>query len=228
MATITAQNIIDKAEIILQDTTNTRWPEDELLGWLNDGQREIVLNKPDANPTNESVALTAGTKQSIPTSGMQLLKVVRNMGTDGSTVGRAITLIDQRILDEQRSDWHTETQVAAIKHYSFDERDPRHFYVYPPADGTSQIELVYASAPADLDIGDTISIDDIYANALLDYVLYRAYAKDADYAVNNQRVLSAYKSFLSSLGKREQIETRDSPVMQPIVVPGTVQSGGQG
>src|SRR3546814_4840556 len=47
-------------------------------------------------------------------------------------------------------------------------------------------DLVYSSAPTDAEDDDakTIGIDDIYANALVDYVLYRGYSKDALYAQN--------------------------------------------
>lgn len=49
MGTIIARTVIEKVQTILQDKTGVRWPaEDELLGWLNDGQREVVIFKPNA------------------------------------------------------------------------------------------------------------------------------------------------------------------------------------
>lgn len=232
MANIIAKDIIDRAEIILQDITNTRWTADELLGWLNDSQREVVLHKPDANPTNESMALDAETKQTIPAGGMQLIEVVRNMGTDGNSPGRAIRLIDRKILDEQRPDWHSETAASEIKHYCFDERDPRNFYVYPPADGTTEVELVYSSAPdniADdfdsLGDADTITLDNIYANALLDYIIYRAYLKDAEYAANDAKAQNAYRTFLQSVGKLDTRETLDNPYLRDKLGAGVAAKG---
>ncbi|MFP4036998.1 MAG: DUF6682 family protein [Desulfobacteraceae bacterium] len=215
MATITGTNIIDRAAIVLQDTTGVRWPQtDELLLWLNDGQREVVLRKPEAYAQNEVVELVNGTKQSVPAAGIQLLDVIRNMGTDGATPGRAITRIDRQILDEQRPDWHTETADTQTKHYMFDTRDPKHFYVYPPQDDPpGQVELVYASAPTDLDsLGSTITLDDVYAGVLLDYILYRAYSKDADLSPSApQRAVAHYNSFLASLGAKGQIDQAINP-----------------
>lgn len=211
MGTILASTILSRAGTIIQDETNARWPQAELLKWLNDGQREIVLLKPDSYAQNESVALVAGTKQSIPATGIALIDVVRNMGTGGSTPGRAIRLIQRKILDEQLPDWHTETAAAIIKHFTFDDRDPKRYYVYPPSDGTTKIEVVYSSAPADVTVSDPITLDDIYSNALLDYVLYRAYQKDADYAANDARVAAAYQAFQNSLGLRDQREKVDDP-----------------
>ena len=66
MGTILASAIVDKAEIILLDDTNVRWASTELLAYLNEGQRAIVLLKPDTNVTTDSYPLVEGTKQSIP------------------------------------------------------------------------------------------------------------------------------------------------------------------
>lgn len=215
MATITGTNIVERAAIVLQDTTGVRWPQtEELLLWLNDGQREIVLRKPDAYAQNEVVALVAGTKQSIPAAGIQLLDVIRNMGTGGSTPGRAITRIDREILDEQRPNWHTETASAETKHFTFDTRDPKRFYVYPPQHATpGRVEIVYASSPTNLlALGSTISLDDIYSGPLLDYILYRAYSKDADLTPSApQRAVAHYNAFLSALGAKSQVEQAVNP-----------------
>ena len=216
MPTIFGSEVLDRAGIILQDTTNIRWPTDELLGWLNDGQREIVLRKPDAHTVSAAMVLVVSeTKQSIPASGIMLIDIVRNMGTGGSTPGRAITRTERYILDSQRPDWNTETGSSIVKHYMFDERSPRVFYVYPPQPAATPgyVEIVYSSAPADLATGaDTLTLDDIYASALLDYVLYRAYSKDSDIAPNApQRAVGHYNAFLQSLGAQEKGETAYDP-----------------
>ena len=214
MGTILASAIIDKAEIILQDTTNVRWEESEHLGWLNDGVKEVLINKPDAYVLNSAVQLTTGTKQSVPSGGLMLIKVPRNMGTDGVTPGRAVTITEQTILDQARPNWHTETGVAEVKHYMFDERDPKHFYVYPPQPAASQgyVEIIYSSVPSDLTAtSEAIPIDDIYANVLLDYILYRAYTKDADYSSNGERAIAHRQAFLEALGVKESIEAAQTP-----------------
>jgi hypothetical protein len=218
MATITGKNIVDRAAIILQDTTGVRWPQtDELLLWLNDGQREVVLRKPESCATNAAVVLVAGTKQSIPATGIQLIDIVRNMGTTGTTAGRACTRIDRQILDEQRPDWHDAADADdEVLHWMFDPRDPKHFYVYPPQPSSDfgYVEIVYASAPTDVaNLTDaTIGLDDVYAGALLDYVLYRAYSKDADLTPGApQRAMAHYQNFITSLGAKIQVEQTTNP-----------------
>jgi hypothetical protein len=201
MPTILASAIINKAEIVLQDTTNVRWSESELLGWLNDGQREIALLRPDVSNVTASVALVAGTKQALPSTGTMLMKITRNMGTNGTTAGPAVRKVPQDLLDSQRPNWHTDTATAVVQHYTFDLRTPRIYYVWPPSLGTTQVEMVYAAPPADVAaIGNAITIDDIYANVLINYILYRAYSKDMELAGNAARAEAALNLFNAALG----------------------------
>ena len=168
MPTITAQAILNKAAIVLQDTTNIRWPTTELLGWLNDALREIASMRPDISNKTTSMALVAGTRQTIPADGAALLAVRRNMGSGGATPGDAIRKVPMDLLDSQRPGWHYETATPVVKHYVYDPRTPRTFYVYPPSLGATQVEIVYDAPPAALAaVGDTITVDDEYANTLL-------------------------------------------------------------
>lgn len=213
MGTITTASIIDKAQIILQDTTSIRWPETELLGWLSDGQAEVAIWKPNACTKNEPLKLVAGTKQQIPAGGTQLIDVVRNMGADGSTPGRAIRIAMREILDAQTPDWHTAGAAATVIHFTFNPADPRQFYVYPPqpAAGQGHVEIVYAAAPAAATTGGAITIDDIYANVLLDYILFRAYSKDSEYAANSARASQHQSNYLGALTGKTQTEVAHNP-----------------
>lgn len=209
MGTILASAVILKAQTIIQDITGVRWPESELLGWLNEGQRELVMLKPDAYVKNESVLLVTGTKQAIPASGILLISVVRNMGTTGTTPGAAIRPIARNVLDEQLPNWHASTANAVAVYSITDLRDPKTFYVYPPqpATGQNRVEIVYSASPPDVAATtNAITIDDIYTGSLLDYCLFRAYSKDAEYAGNANRAISHYQKFRDTLGLKVKAE----------------------
>lgn len=208
MGTIIAQSIVDKAEATLFDDANVRWAETELLGHLNDGQRELVAIKPDANPVNAVLQLVAGTRQALPAPGTQLFKVVRNMGLDGATPGRVITPISMETLDRMRPDWHTDTADAQAQHYMEDPRDASTFYVYPPQpEAPGQVEVVYAATPTDVAIGAPISVDDIYATALYYFIMARAHSKETPGA-DVGKAAGYYNLFLGVLGLTSKGEDR--------------------
>lgn len=215
MGTVTAATVIGKVQIILQDVTGIRWPQEtELLGWLNDGQREVIIFKPNACVTNKGVQLATGTKQNIPVDGIQLMDVVRNLGTDGNVPGRAIRITMREILDAQNPSWHSSTPSATVKHYTFSPLDPKHFYVYPPQPSTQQgwVELIYTSEPTDLTLlTQAISLDNIYQSVLVDYILYRCYSKDTDYAANPARASASQAAYIGALTGKTQAEVLVNP-----------------
>jgi hypothetical protein len=222
MATVTVSSVISTASMILQDVTNVRWPQAELIGYLNDGQREVVLYKPSACVINKDVPLVAGTKQKIPADGNSLVDVVRN--TDGS----AIRITSRDILDSQVPDWHAVSRTASkVIHYCYSASDPKTFYVYPPSPGNCTVEAIYNASPADAVLGGLISIDDIYKSALIDYVIYRAYSKDADFAANEQSAKTHYQAFLFAINGKTASDKLSNPNYRGRGSPGVVPSSGE-
>jgi hypothetical protein len=217
---VTVQSVIDRVQKTLQDTTGVRWPVvDELVLWVNDAQREVALLKPDASAKNVTVTLAAGTKQEIPSDGNRLLRVVRNMSAASSVGKRAVRIVSREVLDAQTPDWHDPlvtgdaAHVAVIKHYIYDEQNPRNFYVYPgvASPAASYVEIIYSANPTTVAQNGNLDIPDIFANAVMNYVLYMAYMKDADYAGNQQRASSHFQLFMASITGKAQLDAVTSP-----------------
>ena len=204
---IPAQSIIRRCVETLQDNTSIRWPVSELVRYLNDAQREVILYRPDAAVTNASVPLVTGSRQNLPAGGTKLVEVVRN----SAGTKRAVRMVNREILDAQLPGWHAQAGVTEILHYMYDPREPRVFYVYPPAAATgAAVDLSYASMTADIaepsegalytSVTGNLGVPDIYGNAVQDYVLYRAYTKDSEYAGNAARAQAHYGAFATALG----------------------------
>ena len=217
--TLQAQHILSRVRNILQDNTGVRWTDGEMFDYLSDAQREIANLRPDATATHSNVQLAAGTEQSIPTDGLRLIKLVRNMSGSGTdaTGARSIRIVTEDSLNTTEPSWHdpTVTGDAAhgteVKHYIFDNADPRKFYVYPGVSGSAYVEVVYSKNPTSIGAAtDLIQVDDVFANALVNFVLYRAYLKDAEYAGNQNRAGTHFQLFVSSLtaGGAAQVNTQ--------------------
>jgi len=212
MGTVTAKTIIDKAAIQLIDLTNVRWTRAELLSWLNDGMRQIVVIQPSASSTTVSKQLVAGTRQTIPADGWLLLSIYRNMGTNGTTPGRAIRIISREILDGFNPNWHTDKAAAEVRNYIYTDQDQTAFYIYPPNTGTQYIELNYSVQLADLTAEtQPIPIFDIFQSSLVDYILYRACSKDAEYAPGLQLAQGYLATFVSAIQGKTDAEVTNEP-----------------
>lgn len=214
MGTILSTVVIEKVQIILQDTTGIRWPsETELLGWLNDGQREVLILKPNAYVVNGVRKLDAGTKQTLPANAIQLMDVPRNMGNGGTAPGRAVRIASREILDAQSPNWHAAPANKEVRHYTYTPLDPKHYYVYPPQPAADQgyVEEIYSAVPPAATIQGAITLDDIYQNVLVDYILYRAYSKDAEYAANAGRAAAHQSAYVGALTGKTQAEIVVNP-----------------
>jgi hypothetical protein len=217
MAVTTLTEIIGSAKKTLQETTasGTRWLNSELVSYLNDSYRDIVRINPDANAVNESFTCVAGTRQRIPASGLRLLNVTRNIAPSS----RAITMVDRRSLDATNPFWH-DTVVddsVGVEQFSYDSLDPKTFYLSPGAKDTTQIELVYSAVPTGHTIsgetipGEVFKLDDIYVPAAINYVLYKAYAKDSEFAGNDNRAQLHYQIYMQALTGKVQTDQMTTP-----------------
>jgi hypothetical protein len=218
---ITAKSIIQRAAETLQDLGGVRWTSAELVRYLNDGQREICVYRPDATEQWAEVSCVAGPRQTLPDDGAKLIDITRN--TSLVSQRNAIRMVDRSLLTSQVPGWYSEAQAADIVHYMYDARDPKIFFVYPPASTSAKIEILYSAYPVDIDeptsgvtytsVSGDISVADQFANALTDYVLYRAFTKDAEMSGTAGRAQAHYAQFANAIG----IELKSTAGVAPML-----------
>lgn len=198
---ITGIKIATDVRHLLFDAVGARWEDAEIISWLNAGQREAAVLKPECCAKTVSLTMVSGTRQQLPSDAITMIDAPRNMGADGLTPGRVIRTVARDVLDSTSPDWHTDTPTSSVKNIIYDIRNPKVFYCYPPqVGGDSTVELIYGARPVDLVlISDSISIADEYANCLVDYVCYRALTKDFEES-NPQRAMNHYTQFANILG----------------------------
>src|SRR5215471_4120337 len=130
--TVAASTILARVRTQLIDELVTkRWSDDELLAWLSDGQRTLVAADPTLGEQTSPVQLDVGTKQSIPDGAFMLLDIKRNMGLDGATPGRAVSVINRENMDRVDPNWHASRRSEVTQHFIYDLNQQTTFYVYP-------------------------------------------------------------------------------------------------
>ena len=206
-----AQTIILAAQDELQDPAGVRWPATELVQHLHEGQRAIAQKRPDTTATVVTFSPAApGARHTLPAAAASLIDIPRN----AAGRKRAITKVDQVLLDATVRDWQGMTPSAEVLHFMHDLREPRVFLTYPPASTAAALELVYSAYPAATataggaaasTVTGNIDLPDEWATALRYYVLFRAWSKDAEYGGNPQLAATNYGLFKAELG--EQLES---------------------
>lgn len=200
--TINVADIIQRAGYHLQDTDHIRWTAEELVSWVNEAAKAVVTRRLDAGAVIDNLPLVAGTKQTLASDIYRLIDVTRNMG-NGATPGRIVKRVDRALMDSVRPDWHTVAQNAETRNFMYDgETNPTVFYVYPPSVGGKSLEAVVAKFPEDAaDENGTVDLEGSFEESVLNYVLYRCYAKDTEFG-DPAKAVAQYNAFLASLGEQ--------------------------
>lgn len=245
-STILVKDVLWSVSLLLQDLTPQfkRNTENELVDWLNDAQVAITKYLPSACSRMDTIKLVPGTRQSIdaipaanclpgdgstptaPIYGTQLVSLIANMGPNGTTLGRAIRLIDRKSLDTLDPNWHTST-AAVVTSYSYNPATPRYFFVHPGIPATPAVWVMAAftaqpiripntgtsGSPLYLKAGSsttTISVADEFRDDLVNYCVARAHMKNAEWADPAQAI--AYTSmFTGSLNAKVAALTGTNP-----------------
>ena len=186
--TTTVASVISRAATLLQDTAMTRWTQAMHLAHLNEGSIELVKIKPDAKTKTVTVALIAGAKQANPADCIGIVELRQNAG------GAAILPCERKALDAFSPNWMTTPTSTTVKHY-MDDPQPDTFYVYPAQPATpSSVVMTYVAMPATVAYGGNIEVRDIYAEQLVNYLMYKAYAME-DEAGSAEKAVAYYQMF---------------------------------
>jgi hypothetical protein len=209
LGTIVAQAIIDKvAGAILNDRNKVRFLQADLLASLNEAQRVVVAIDPSAYSTYLTFTCASGVKQALPSNVSSLLGVSHNLAA--GVPGRTIDVVKRETLDIPNPNWRKGTQKTEVRHIVADDEAPSFFDVYPPVVGGTQIVLKVAMIPADTAADVAITLEDTYESALMNYMLFRAYSKNSEFAGNAERATMYYQAFMGLVATKGQVDPASS------------------
>lgn len=209
----TATDYISDAAELYGDTGYDRVSVPDWIRYLNASIRALLVVRPDAGATEEAYQLSAGIKQTIPTDALRLLDIPRNMGSDGSSPGKIITPSDRKHIDYANLMWPAATGETHVDNFSYDANNPRTFYVTPPVSSTADVyvEIVTSKLPtAIVDEGDSVGINDVFFEPIINYMLYKAYSAD-DEDVEFQKAMQYQATFFKLLGIEAQMARAEGP-----------------
>lgn len=219
MAEFAAALIIEVARL-LNDAEpgyeHIRWSRGDLLEYLNDAQRQVYLYRPELYAQTDVFVLAPGARQGPLSDGCQLQKII------GSTadVGRA-RKVDDGLLQAFADTGCAPVSVCGdyrVGGYSFTPQDPMSFFVDPPVpdDGnTYTVALVCQQTPEPITLAqlddadprnDALVTPGRMHNALIEWMLYRAYSVDMESAQSFAKQGAHRQHFYAMLGVSEAKE----------------------
>lgn len=207
--------IIKNVNYALNDVNNVKLSLQQKLDALNEALQALVSYRPDAASYTAMMLLVAGTRQTLPSDGVRLLKVIRNKGVSGlSDAGRAIRKADMLVQDALLPDWHLTTGQTTISEYFYDPLAPKEFYVYPPAPVSPKIgiDISYVRVlPTITATTDIFPVDDYFAPAIQEWMLYSCWRGDDEQSQNYSAAQVHLQTFFSLLQVKASSDSASSP-----------------
>lgn len=198
---MTGQDVDDLARSILQDPDSVHWVAADFLLWINAGERDIITHKPKANTVTKPITLEPNQcRQDTPAGTIQILDLMTNLGTDGLTPGRDITMVSMDRMRAAKPSWRRD-KGPFIRHGILDDRDRTVYYVWPAPQQAIIIEARCCDLPTPIDaLSDALTLEDEYQNALAHYTLFMAYAQDSEDAANMSLSQAHYTVYAQTIG----------------------------
>lgn len=187
---------------------HVRWTEEELAEYLTGAIAQLAALKPTLFTTFVDLVLAPGTIQSVPADYTELIDITLNINADGSE-GSPITKASfsaARALG--RPSCAVFRDGYEVRSYTTHPDNDTFFYVDPPAPYQENMPRVRAlvqlapnviTSPTDAVVMANTT-PETYREALKDWMLYRAFAKDTESTDSFQKSQAHYKAFMQFVG----------------------------
>lgn len=193
---ISGSNIVDRVRVLLNDVSAVRWPDAEMLLWLNDGRREMAARQPKIFGGGSAIAhtTTPGVRQQVAVTG-----AYRLVSIDSNADGQAIRAITRDQLDAFRPGWRNDTAADNAQNWCADDVDPLGFWIYPQVGAGKTLSAHAHITPPDLAALSATALPfDVHQPILTNYLCYRAYSKETE-AGAIEKAAAYFKLFTEAL-----------------------------
>lgn len=189
----------------------SRWTRFVTLEYLNQGLKEIAAYRPDAFSKDVSVPLVAGAEQKLDTTG-----TISAITANGATLNKTDVSLYRAFAAYATCPPTVRVRkgrvVYKIRSIAVDEDNKGIFYVSPPVpDGLDiQVSAHIVGEPPEYTLADwdkPIDMQAKYLNNLIDYMMARAYKRDSESQVSEQKSQRLFSLFYSAMGQKYKIDS---------------------
>lgn len=209
-----ASDVLARVRAITMDTGGVFWGNYMAQTWLNEGRKLYVTMKPDDGAAVVDMPVSAGSMQTIPANAIAFIKAIRNVG------GPAVTVADMADIEAVAPMWMDATGPW-VKHFMFDDKLLRNFWIYPqPTTRQPRLQVACSFEPTPCDIylptnqvnpaAKHTTVDVPLDAALVDYILARQYQQQGE-GEAQQRAANHMTVFYKLLGLNKEAETYVNP-----------------
>lgn len=204
-----AGSLFSACAIELNDLEYVRWTKADLADYLTDAIATMAALKPTLFTVFEPLRLAPGAVQTVPGEFTELVDIIYNLlpdGTQGEPVNPGSFTAARALGRPACTPAYGVGYV--VRSYTVHPENDTYYYVDPPAPTVSPMPAVWAlvrRAPnvitAETDaVVMANTTPETYRSVLLEWMLYRAFARDSESSDSFTKSQAHYKAFYQFLG----------------------------
>lgn len=174
-------DVVVRVQRTFGDEASVQVTEEDIIRWVNDGQREIIMKTEDLLQSQGVTSTVNGQQDYTVPENMLILRSIHYKPIGLSSFIRLQSLsmaeFDDYIDGWDGTSYSTSEPVVYCTYGGFIK-----FFPIPMIDGSDNLKIRYSRRPADVTLtSDTIDLPDEYFNSLVSYVLSQAFQLDEDW-----------------------------------------------
>lgn len=179
--TKTVQDVITSVQRQFGDESGVQITAADVIRWINDGQREIVLKNTEVNQAMVKINVAAQQTEYPILANIPDIMVIHSVHFRGQIL-RPMTFVQAQETIIQSDDTRTDSTPSFWYEYA----GVLHLWPIPSVSYTQGLTVFYSSAPVTVTAANsTLSVPDSYFKALVDYCTAQAHELDQDFAAAN-------------------------------------------
>lgn len=202
------QEVITRVKRIFGDESGVQLEDADILRWINDAQREVVMHNEGVLETISTIDTVVDQDEYAFPSDVFILRSLRYKDDDMESYSH-IDFKNLQEFDSFINGWDG-TYYGSRRPYIYTVYD-RTIFLFPRPDksSTAGLKVLYSQSPVEVVTSvDPLSLPIHYHNAIVKYALTKAYEMDEDYESSGLQ-FAQFQGDISALSNHEKYGSRE-------------------
>jgi len=206
--TKTVQDVLITVKRQFGDESGVQLTDSDIIRWVDDAQREVIMNNPEINATVVSINVTAGTYQYPILASIPNIEIVRSVHYDGQILRNMSFQSAQEYIIR-----NTSSQNNGTPTFWYEYAGTLNLWPVPQTSLTGGLQDFFlARPPENKSTGDVLTVPDSYFNAIITYVMKQAMNMDENFQAA-QAYDQQFEISMQKLANRTQSEQNTYPTI---------------
>jgi hypothetical protein len=174
--TKTVQDVLLSVKRQFGDESGVQITDSDIIRWVDDAQREIMMNNPEINAAVVSVNVTAGEPLYPVLTHVPDIESIHSVHYNGQI------LRNKTFLDAQETIIRSEDTSQGTPQFWYEYAGTINLWPIPQESKTGGLKIFYSKSPTEITTtGQVLSIPDSYFNAIVTFCMKQAMAMDENF-----------------------------------------------